>query len=180
MSWWRTSTSAARTNRRLPRRSGFIDRTRRHRRRGGGRRDRRLVAEHGRLDIAFNNAGVNDVPRLPRPRRGVVGSHDPREPQQCVRLHEARTAPYGGCRIGSDRQYLVGCRRGRSSRAPALHRSEARRRRSHEGGGAGVRAAGIRVNAVLPGSTDTTMLQSFIAGDEGWRRSSPRPTSTGA
>ena len=26
---------------------------------------------------------------------------------------------------------------------------------------------GIRVNAVLPGSTDTTMLQSFIAGDEG-------------
>ncbi|MEO0493299.1 MAG: SDR family oxidoreductase, partial [Actinomycetota bacterium] len=25
----------------------------------------------------------------------------------------------------------------------------------------------IRVNAVLPGSTDTTMLQSFIAGDEG-------------
>ena len=26
---------------------------------------------------------------------------------------------------------------------------------------------GIRVNAVLPGSTDTTMLQDFIAGDEG-------------
>ena len=25
---------------------------------------------------------------------------------------------------------------------------------------------GIRVNAVLPGSTDTSMLQSFIAGDD--------------
>ena len=34
-----------------------------------------LVAEHGRLDIAFNNAGVNDVPRASTTstqRRGIA------------------------------------------------------------------------------------------------------------
>ena len=44
-------------------------------------------------------------------------------------------------------------------RSTASSVSRKRRRRSAR--------QGIRVNAVLPGSTDTTMLQSFIAGDEG-------------
>ena len=101
-----------------------------------------LVAEHGRLDIAFNNAGVNDAPR-------AFHDLDAASWDRMIRVnlsrcfvcmkHELRHMAAAGSGAIVNTSSGAGV-----VAAPGLrtHRSEARRRRSHESGGAGVRAAG--------------------------------------
>ncbi len=127
-----------------------------------------IVDEHGRIDIAFNNAGINDVPHqfhdLPVERWDRMLDVNLGSVYSCMR-HELRhmaTAGRGAIINTSSGAGIVA--------APGLPHYTAAK---HGVIGLSKAAAqeyarqGIRVNAVLPGSTDTTMLQNFIAGDEG-------------
>ena len=127
-----------------------------------------VAGEHGRLDVAFNNAGINDMPHqfhdLPPDRWQRMLDVNLGSVYSCMR-HELRHMAAAG------RGAIVNTSSGAGVvAAPGLPHYTAAKH-----GVIGVTKAaaqeyarqGIRVNAVLPGSTDTTMLQNFIAGDEG-------------
>jgi NAD(P)-dependent dehydrogenase (short-subunit alcohol dehydrogenase family) len=127
-----------------------------------------IVDRFGRLDAAFNNAGINDVPRqfheLDAAHWDRMIAVNLSSVFYCMK-HELRHMAAAG--NGS----IVNTSSGAGVvAAPGLPHYTAAK---HGVVGLTKAAAqeyvrqGIRVNAVLPGSTDTAMMRSFIAGDEG-------------
>ena len=102
----------------------------------------RTVAEFGRLDMAFNNAGI--MLPLADAADEPAESLRPRQRDQPARrlgLHEARAAPDARAGQRRDRQLLLARRPRRQPRPRLLPRHQARRPRPDQERRAGVRAA---------------------------------------
>ena len=101
------------------------------------------ISRFGRLDFAFNNAGIE--PRKSAPTAeydggGVEPDHRHQPPRR-LPVHEVRDPAdpqAGGWR---DRQHVLGRRNHRHQGQPRVHRREARRDRPHPGGGPRLRRA---------------------------------------
>lgn len=78
----------------------------------------RAVAEYGRLDMAFNNAGIQVPPRTDRSLRACDGG----EPAWRLGLHEARASRDARAGIGRNRKLLVARRARRPAAARRLSR----------------------------------------------------------
>lgn len=126
-----------------------------------------IVERFGRIDIAFNNAGINDVPRAFHDldaadwdRMIAVNlssvffcmKHELRHMAAAGRGSIVNTSSGAGVVAAPGLPHYTAAKHGVVGLTKAAAQEYVRQ--------------GIRVNAVLPGSTDTTMMRSFIAGDE--------------
>ncbi len=125
-----------------------------------------LVATHGRLDVAFNNAGVSDVPcsvselELERWNRMLAVNltsvfvclkHELRHMRAAGRGVVVNTSSGAGLVPAPGLPHYTAAKHG----VVGLTRAAARE----------VAREGVRVNAVLPGATDTPMIRGFIGDD---------------
>jgi len=125
------------------------------------------VERFGRLDVAFNNAGINDVPRpfhlleaADWDRMIAVNlssvffcmKHELRHMAAASRGSIVNTSSGAGVVAAPGLPHYTAAKHGVVGLTKAAAQEYVRQ--------------GIRVNAVLPGSTDTAMMRSFIAGDE--------------
>ena len=117
-----------------------------------------VAAAFGRLDAAFNNAGIMMPPLKTADTDNAtfdrIVAVNLAGVWNCLR-HEIRQMRHRAVR--HDRQQLLDCRPAQRLRAVRLHRHQARRRRPHQLHSAGRRAQGIRVNAVCPGTITTAI-----------------------
>lgn len=125
-----------------------------------------VVERHGRLDVAFNNAGINDLPvalselELERWNRMIAVNltsvflcckHELRHMLAAGRGAIVNTSSGAGLVAAPGLPHYTAAKHGVVGLTRAAAQEVARR--------------GVRVNAVLPGSTDTPMIRSFIGDD---------------
>ena len=118
---------------------------------------KRAVSTYGRLDAAFNNAGVNPRRRVSGNERRRIRTHHERQPSRRVELHEGRTSADDGARKRGNRQLFIDWRHGGFERAQCLFRKQACGDRPDADRRARLCRQGIRINAVCPGMVNTPM-----------------------
>lgn len=140
-----------------------------------------VVERHGRLDCAFNNAGISDSMvafhelDLERWNRMLATNltsvflcmkHELRHMSAAGRGAIVNTSSGAGLVAAPGQPHYTAAKHGVLGVTRAAAQEYAR--------------AGIRVNAVLPGSTETPMLSGFIGGDAGIRKMIESTVITGS